>query len=424
MRKMVLTASGAGAIGFFLGLIPAASASQAATGQSVYPGSAWEMRVPEAVGMDRTKLDALRDFVGGRGCVVRYGYMVYSWGDPTLRGNVYSACKPWFSHFLFKAVEEGKIPSLDQKVNVWEPRLNDLNAALGFKDRDITWRHLANQTSCYGVKEKPGAVFNYNDYQMALFWDTLFLKVYGVTYDTVDATVLHLQLTDLLQCQDNPTFMAMGTNWQMGLLGVSPRDFARFALLYLREGNWKGTQLISREHARMAVSSPMSRSLPNSAEDLAEVIPGQRTIGRVALPQKQGAFSACYSWLWWVNGVTRQGKHHWPDVPLDELAALVKACPRAWFVLLNGLRYVDSPLGRRDSGLPANYVIEISRLSALLDNEIGQLIASLGAERLVLGTGMPFSYPDPALLKLEVLAASKEDKEKIGWQNIAQWLRL
>lgn len=59
-----------------------------------------------------------------------------------------------------------------------------------------------------------------------------------------------------------------------------------------------------------------------------------------------------------------------------------------------------------------------------MDNGIGQLIASLGAERFVLGTRMPFSYPDPALLKLEVLAASKEDKEKIGWRNIAQWLRL
>ena len=113
-----------------------------------------------------------------------------------------------------------------------------------------------------------------------------------------------------------------------------------------------------------------------------------------------------------------------PDVPLDELAGLVKACPKARFILLNGLGYVKSPLGRKDNGLPANYLIEISRLSALLDNEIGQLIAGLGAERLVLGTGMPFSYPDPALLKLEVLPASKEDKEKIGWQNMAQWLRL
>lgn len=59
-----------------------------------------------------------------------------------------------------------------------------------------------------------------------------------------------------------------------------------------------------------------------------------------------------------------------------------------------------------------------------MDNEIGQLLGGLGADRLVLGTGMPFSYPDPALLKLDVLDASGPDKEKIRWLNVAQWLRL
>lgn len=112
-----------------------------------------------------------------------------------------------------------------------------------------------------------------------------------------------------------------------------------------------------------------------------------------------------------------------PDVPLEEIASLVKTCPQARFLLLNGIGYVNSPLGRRNSGLPSNYAIEISRLSALLDNEIGALIASLGAERLVFGTGMPFSYPDPALLKLQVLEASPEDKEKIRWQNAGKVLR-
>ena len=65
-----------------------------------------------------------------------------------------------------------------------------------------------------------------------------------------------------------------------------------------------------------------------------------------------------------------------------------------------------------------------SRLSALLENEIGQLIANLGPERLLFGTGMPFNYPDPALLKLDVLDASAPDKEGIRWQNAAKWLRL
>jgi predicted TIM-barrel fold metal-dependent hydrolase len=112
-----------------------------------------------------------------------------------------------------------------------------------------------------------------------------------------------------------------------------------------------------------------------------------------------------------------------PDLPLPEIAALIKACPQAKFVLLNGLGFHSSPLGRADSGLPANYVMEISRLTALLDNQIGQLITNLGADRLVFGTGTPFSYPDAGLLKLEVLTASKEDKDKIGSGNALKWLR-
>ena len=113
-----------------------------------------------------------------------------------------------------------------------------------------------------------------------------------------------------------------------------------------------------------------------------------------------------------------------PDVSLDEVVALVKACPKARFILLNGQGYVNTPLGRKDSGLPSNYAIELSRLSAVLDNELGQLITKLGVDRVMFGSGMPFSYPDPALLKMEVLKAGSVDKERIQWQNAAKWLGL
>jgi hypothetical protein len=113
-----------------------------------------------------------------------------------------------------------------------------------------------------------------------------------------------------------------------------------------------------------------------------------------------------------------------PDIPLDDIVELVKACPKARFILLNGLGYTGSPLGRKDNGLPTNYAIEISRLSAVLANEIGQLITNLGADRIMFGTGMPFNYPDPALVKLEVLDATDSDKDKIRSQNAASWLHL
>ena len=111
-----------------------------------------------------------------------------------------------------------------------------------------------------------------------------------------------------------------------------------------------------------------------------------------------------------------------PDVPLGEIVALVKACPKARFVLLNGAGYTGSPLGQKDNGLPANYFIEISRLSALLADEIGQLVSRLGPDRVVFGSGMPFKYPDPALLKLEVLDASADAKQMIRGANAARLL--
>ncbi len=186
--------------------------------------------------------------------------MVYSWGDASKRKDVASAAKPFYSHFLFKAVEDGKISSLDEQVNKWEPRLNQINKGRGYKDRNIRWRDLANQISCYGLTDAPGTAYAYNDWQMALFWDTLFKKVYGVGYETVDATVLHSLLTDKLQCQDNPTFMAFGAGNRPGRTAISPRDFARFGLLYLRKGKWKDKQLVSYKHATMAVTSPLRLS--------------------------------------------------------------------------------------------------------------------------------------------------------------------
>ena len=126
--------------------------------------------------------------------------------------------------------------------------------------------------------------------------------------------------------------------------------------------------------------------------------------------------------------VTDRRQRHWlvdiPDVLLEDVIQLVKAHPDAHFILLNGIGYVNSLLGRQNGNLPPNYFIEISRLSAVLQSEIRQLLDSLGSDRIVFGTGMPFCYPDPALVKLEVLEATKEEQEAIRWKNAARLLGL
>jgi len=294
---------------------------------SVYPGKRWEVKRPGEAGLDGAKLEDFRNYVRGRGCVVRHGYMVYTWGDFTRRGDVASAAKPVYAHFLFKALELGKIPSLDEEVSLYEPRLRRL------KDAHITWRHLVTQTSCYGVSERPGEAFDYSDWQMALFWDLLFLKVYGATYENVDEKVLHPLLTDPLGCEDDPTFMAFGLKDRPGRLAISPRDFARFGLLYLRRGSWRGKQLIGERYAVMAVTSPLPNSIPRTRALPAEMLPGQRSIGSRRVPDDQTDHMGSYSFLWWTNGVDREGRRHWPDVPPDAYGAFGHGGLRAMIVI-------------------------------------------------------------------------------------------
>jgi CubicO group peptidase (beta-lactamase class C family) len=293
-----------------------------ANAQDTFPAEHWEIRLPAEAGLDAAKLDAVREFMGGRGCVVRNGYLVYEWGDISKPYDVASALKPWITHFLFVAVEEGLLPSVDARVVEYAPCLNDLNPGLDHKDRQMTFWHMANQISCYGVRESPGTAFDYNDWQMALFWDTLFLNVYGADMETVDNTVLRSRLTDKIQCEDNPTFLAFGPGERAGRFTISPRDFARFGLLYLHGGNWNGKQVISREHVAQITTSPLPNTIPRTAGEEAEMCPGQRSIGSQKVPDNQTPHEGSYSWLWWVNGVNGDGERLWPDAPHDVFAAL------------------------------------------------------------------------------------------------------
>lgn len=302
----------------------------AAAKKPVFPGQDWKSRRPEDVGLDGAKLRELSALIGGRGCVARHGYLVHTWGDATRRADVASAAKPWYTHFLLVAIEKGEVSGVDEKVVRWEPRLASINAGLGHKDREITWRHLANQVSCYGVSEKPGEAYDYNDFNMALLFDTLFLEVYGTDWERVDRDALRPLLADAIGCQDEPTFMAFGTKGRPGRVGVSPRDFARFGLLYLRGGEWDGKRLLREDHVRLTTTTPLGNEIPRTAGKDAEMIEGQRSIGG---GKNQTDHMGSYSFAWWTNGVDREGKRHWPDVPEDVHGAFGHGGIRAMVIL-------------------------------------------------------------------------------------------
>jgi predicted TIM-barrel fold metal-dependent hydrolase len=119
-------------------------------------------------------------------------------------------------------------------------------------------------------------------------------------------------------------------------------------------------------------------------------------------------------------------QHSWlvdvKDLTVAEVLPLLKGKPQARFMLLNGTGFVGTALANPAGGLPANYWIEISRLTAVMANELGKLVGTLGPERVLFGTGMPFNTPDPALVKMEVAGLSAEAKTRVFAGNAAALL--
>jgi len=278
----------------------------------IYPGDDWEKRTPAETGLSAVKLQALAELVGGRGCVVRHGYLVCTWGDPARSGDIASAVKPIVSTLLFLAVQQGKIPSVDARVADFEPGLHALN---GGKDAAITWRHLASQTSGYGLSERPGEAYAYNDFALALYYDTLMRRVYQQ-----DGTrVLKVQLGDVLGFQDRYTLEAFGPQDRPGRLAISVRDLARFGLLMARGGKWRERQVLKPELVRMALSSPVQADLPRTTGKDADMLPKQRSLG--GGKDQTPAGPGYYSFNWWLNGKDREGRRLFVDAPPDTYVA-------------------------------------------------------------------------------------------------------
>jgi CubicO group peptidase (beta-lactamase class C family) len=312
----------------------------------VWPGKEWAWREPEASGLSAEKLDALRDLVGGRGCVVRHGYMVHSWGDQAKSGDVASAMKPVLSTLMLMAVQEGRIGSVDEAVAKWEPRLRELN---GGKDGGITWRHLASQTSGYGLVERPGEAYSYNDFALALYHDVLIEKVYRKHRNEV----LRERLGEVLEFEDEYSFEAFGAKDRPGRLAVSVRDFARFGLMHLRGGRWREKQVLKPELVKLAISSPVPAEMPLTSGREAAMLPGQRTIGgtRNITPLGPG----WYSFNWWVNGKDKEGKQPFEALPEGAYVASGHGGKRELYVIPEWdlIVWNDARLGDHDGpGVP------------------------------------------------------------------------
>lgn len=290
----------------------------------VFPHQEWIRRSPSQMGISESELMEFAKLIGGNGCIVRNGYMVYEWGDIKKSGDVASAFKPVLTTLLYLAIQNGLVESIHEPISKYQPELFKINNG---KDGKITWFHLANQISGYGLKESPGEAYSYNDFALALYYDTLMEKVFKK-----DGTeVLKEYLAEPLGFEDYYTFNAFGKKDRPGRLSISVRDFARFGLLILNHGKWNNKQLLKKEYVQEMLNSPLPPDFPVTKGEFAEMLPGQRTIGgtRNITPVGPGY----YSFNWWLNRTNRDGKRLLAKAPPDTILASGHGGKRALMIV-------------------------------------------------------------------------------------------
>jgi CubicO group peptidase (beta-lactamase class C family) len=302
-----------------------------------FPGATWPERTPEQAGVNRNKLDALRDRLKGKGgdrqggCVVKDGYFIYSWGAFNQRHNWASASKPGLSTLLFAAIAEGKVKGPDAPIYPYWPGLRPI-------DRTLTFRHLANMMSGYACADKdadgkplsPGSRWAYNDYAIMLYARTLD-KVFGgdggMTSGVLTGLVAaaHERFTVPLQFQDTELFEK-----NKGRLVASPRDFARLGWLWLNQGNWNSKAVLPKSFFEQYVKADVPLDTPKTTTTLKPPFDDYLGVKSYGGGIDQGDGQGIYGFNWWYNRVLTVPSRNpplltWPAAPPDVFMALGRA---------------------------------------------------------------------------------------------------
>ena len=131
---------------------------------------------------------------------------------------------------------------------------------------------------------------------------------------------------------------------------------------------------------------------------------------------------------------TRQ--HHWMDpgqsVDLTQLANLVAAVPDAAIIIPNARPLARSPLWMREDLRDLNWYFDLSlaeihyglHKSTNGMKDLGYMIEEGGANHILFGTHLPFSYAGPALVKLAILPVDEETLEDIKYRTAAKLLNF
>lgn len=274
---------------------------------AVFPGKSWDERRPQELDLNADRLDELAAKLGGRGCVVRHGYVAARWGDQSQVADWFSSAKPVFSVLLFFAIEEGLVTGVDQRVA-------DFGWELSEKDRPMTFRHLGAMTSGYARPEPPGAAWAYNDFAIQLYQKTLFDRVFK---DDPKRAAEDPRRLGALGLEDGLKFN------KRRRISASVRDFARIAWFWQNRGAWNGRRVLPQHYFDDYMRPQTPKDLPLTMQaETDDYLKIDSFGGGSDHFTKYGA--GIYGFNWWFNDTGRlhPDKKTWPDAPADTVMSI------------------------------------------------------------------------------------------------------
>ena len=275
---------------------------------AVYPEATWErIYVPEAAGYSRegivAALDKLRTMTTTALVAVADGRILFDYGNTAEQSYLASVRKSVLAILYGIYVERGKI---DLTKTLADLDITDVGG-LSPQELEATVSDLLSARS--GVyhpasnagdnladapprgSQKHGTYFLYSNWDFNAL-GTIFEQETGTAiYDALEADLARpLRMEDFrrdLQRKSGNLKVSRHPAYHMWL---STRDMARVGLLMLREGNWRGRQIVPTEWVRK-ITSPLTRNT--------EMNPANLRNGRWG-----------YGYLWWVfDGPAAQGPY-------------------------------------------------------------------------------------------------------------------
>jgi CubicO group peptidase (beta-lactamase class C family) len=257
-----------------LAAIPAAAAQEGSRREAqppriVWPGQDWPTASPESQGLSATALDAAAAYAerhgGGSGCVIRHGYLVKEWGDPRRLADIKSATKATVGATLLGLALDAGLVGLDDPAARHDPtigteRPNNRRDWLS----EITLRHLATMTAGFNDGRPPRLVYRpgtdgYYSNDGSNMLAELLTRKFGEDL----SAVLRRRVLEPIgvppaewRWRDNSyrakTIDGLASREFASGITITHRALARIGYLYLREGEWDGRHILSREFVRAA----------------------------------------------------------------------------------------------------------------------------------------------------------------------------